>query len=59
MQKKISMDKQEIAQGLSPFVMMDFVECSESGNWFPDPSLYKQVDKRANNGILYGDRENH
>ena len=53
------MDKQEIAQGLSPFVMMDFVECSESGNWFPVPSLYKQVDKRANNGILYGNRENH
>ena len=53
------MDKQEIAQGLSPFVMMDFVECSESGNWFPDPSLYKQVDKRANNGILDGDREHH
>ena len=26
MQKKISMNKQEIAQGLSPFVMMAFVD---------------------------------
>lgn len=53
------MNKQEITQGLSPFVMMAFVDAQNLETGLLTRSLYKQVDKRANNGILYGDRENH